>query len=422
MIITEEAKELHKNSMVMDIHCHPSLKVRLFKYKIYDHDHNILIFPADDSKKDEIFQMQYDLYDMSKGNIRAIWSSVYVVEYGLVDHSDKLSFGYWFTKNLNFPFDKYIEDNEHPERVFSQALQVMDIMEAQVKTAQDKGFKITYPKTFSEFENDIQNGNSCYIHSLEGAHMLGKKLPDTNTYIDRVRDLSRRGVCSMTLGHFMPNDICYPVNGISPHTIQTLNFIYNYETYAMLGLTTTGKAVVEEMFNAGMIVDLNHVSPPGRKDVYELNEARGNGNLRPIVFSHNGIRRLCRDELKTPDDWEIRKVRDSNGVIGIIFMNYWLRGYEGVPDLGLDNIVKTVVEIAKICSETEDESDLNALNYDHISIGSDMDGFTQPIDDLYNSSQMVRLTQALLSRGLSHDNIKKVLGENALRVLRLGWK
>jgi membrane dipeptidase len=170
-----------------------------------------------------------------------------------------------------------------------------------------------------------------------------------------------------------------------------------------------------------MIVDLNHVSPPGRKDVYEINEARGNGNLKPLVFSHIGLRRNCPNEIKTPEDWEVRKIRDSNGVIGIIFMNYWIRGFEGEPDYGIDSIVKTVVDIAKICSETEDESNLNSLNFDHIAIGTDMDGFTQPIDDLYDSSQMIKLTQALLDRGLSSNNIQKILGINAMRVLREGW-
>jgi len=421
MVITDDARELHKNSLVMDIHCHPSLKVRLFDYKIYDHEHNFLIFPVDSSKKDEIFQMQYDLSDMIKGGVKAIWSSIYIVEHGLLDHSDPLKFGLWITKGLGFKFDKIIEDNSTPDKPYLQTMTVMELMEQQVKTARGKGFNVTYAKTFSEFENAINNGTACYIHSLEGAHMLGRKLPDTNSYLEKVQNLLAFGVCSMTLGHFMPNDVCYPVNGISPHTKESLGFNFDYSTYEMLGLTQEGKAIVDLMLDIGMIVDLNHVSPPGRKDVYEINEARGNGKLRPLVFSHIGIRRFCKNEIKTPEDWEIRKIRDSNGVIGIIFMNYWLRGFEGEPDYGLDNIVKTVVEIAKICSETESESYLNNLNFDHISIGSDMDGFTQPIDDLYNSSQMVRLTQALLNKGISQDNIKKILGGNAMRVLRLGW-
>lgn len=421
MEITEEAIKLHKNSPVIDIHCHPSLKVILFDYKLYLPEHRYFVFPVGSPKNDEIFRMQYDLPLMREGGVKAICSSIYIVEKGLVENSSQLKFGEWITKGLGFNFDKAIEDTATGDKLYYQTLSLMEIMEAQVEMSSKNGFNVIFAKSVSQLESALSEGKTCLIHSLEGSHMLGRDLPGTGSYLDRIENLREWGVCSMTLAHFMPNDICYPVNGLSPQTRKALHFRYDYSAYELIGLNTIGKSVVEKMFDIGMIVDLTHLSPQGRKDVYGLNETRGKGHMRPLVFSHTGLKRNCPDELLSPEDWEVRKIRDSNGVIGVIFMNYWLRGFEGEPDNGIDNIVKTIIDIAKICSETESDYDINALNFNHASIGSDMDGFTQPVDDLYDSSQMMKLTQAMINRGISHENIQKVLGLNALRVFRLGW-
>ena len=165
------------------------------------------------------------------------------------------------------------------------------------------------------------------------------------------------------------------------------------------------------MLDLGMIVDMNHVTPNGRKDIFEINNSRGS-NKRPLVFSHNGLRRNCINEPLCVSDEEVLEIQKCNGVIGVIFMNYWLTGKEKMPDDGIENIIKTIKDIAKICGGS----------YDNIAIGTDMDGFTQPVDDLYIPSQMIRLTQAMLDEKISSDDIKKVLGGNAMRVLKEGWK
>ncbi|RPI19267.1 MAG: hypothetical protein EHM58_02090 [Ignavibacteriae bacterium] len=418
--ISDEAERIHTESNVIDIHCHPSLKVNLFDYKIYLPEHHYLFFDIESPKKDEIFHMQYDLPKMCAGGVKGIWDSIYIVERGLIDHSDPLKFAYWLTKGLGLKFDRAVENNETPDKPFYQTLQLMETMEAQMINAQKKGFNAIYARSFDEFQQGIRDGKICFVHSIEGAHILGNCLSDPNVYLQRIESLSYSGVCSITLGHFMPNSICFPPNGISPLTKEHMGFHYNYEPNTYIGLTQTGKDVVSLMLDLGMIVDLNHVSPAGRTDVYSLNEARGSGNMRPLVFSHIGIREYIPNELSAPDEREILKIRDCNGVIGVIFMNYWLKGTESGQDEGIDNIIQTIQRIAQICAETSSTYE-DDLNYNHIAIGSDMDGFTQPVDDLYKASQMQRLTQRMLDKGIKEENIKKVLGGNAMRVLELGW-
>ena len=407
---TDEAIRIHSESTIIDIHCHPSLKVNLFNYNIYEKSHNI--FPLIDSRpstSEEIFQMQYDLFQMYFGKIDAIWSSVYIVEKGLVDNSS-LKIGYWGADLLGLNNITNAIERDTPYGPYIQALELMQKMENQIETSRQKGFDVTFAKNFNEFKSAADKGKTCLVHSLEGAHMLGRNLPSLNEYLNHVKTFFDKGVCSITLGHFMPNNICFPVRAIAPKTIRDIGFHYKYSEFQDEPLLNTGKAVVELMLDLGMIVDMNHVTLNGRKDVIKINNSRGS-NKRPLIFSHNGLNRNVTIEPLTVTDDEVKEIQKCNGVIGIIFMNYWLTGKEKMPDDGIENIIKTIKDIAKICKGS----------YDNIAIGTDMDGFTQPVDDLYIPTQMIRLTQAMIDEGISEINIKKILGGNALRVMKDGW-
>ena len=90
-------------------------------------------------------------------------------------------------------------------------------------------------------------------------------------------------------------------------------------------------------------------------------------------------------------------------------MPYWLSEDEGRP--GAELIVDTMAHVAAV-----------AGSWDHVAIGSDFDGFTTPPDDVRDASELGAITRALLSRGVAKSDIIKVLGGNADRVLRAGWR
>ncbi|HEX7973606.1 MAG TPA: membrane dipeptidase [Anaerolineales bacterium] len=106
-------------------------------------------------------------------------------------------------------------------------------------------------------------------------------------------------------------------------------------------------------------------------------------------------------------DWEVRRIARDGGVVGVIFMPYWLMpkpSGQGVNFLSrhIQYLVDTGGEEA-------------------VGIGTDFDGFTTPPDDLDNASQMPRLTQRLVVDGHNEERIKKILGGNALRAICDGW-
>lgn len=416
--ISDEARRIHSEADIIDIHCHPSLKIGLYGYKIYEDKHSlssIIGGSIPTSGHDEMFQMQYDLNNMIKGGMSAIWSSVYIIEKGLIENSSlkilKSITDFFRIDNINDSIEscKYPLTTAKCYGPYLQAIEMIDKVEEQVSHAASMGFNVTVARSYSDVVNALDKGEMCFIHTMEGAHMLGRNLSVTE-YFTHLETLKQRGVCSITLGHFMPNNVCFPANGIAPKTRKTMNFKYDYSQFVNNGLLETGKQIVNHMLDIGIIVDLNHVNAKGRSDVYAINKARGS-SIRPLVFTHNGVRALCKREMISPDDFEILEIQKCRGLIGIILMKYWLCGSESTPDYGIEYIIKTINHIAEVCGG----------NYDNIAIGTDMDGFTQPIDDLYEPSQMVKLTQAMLDEGISELNIKKILGGNALRVMAEGW-
>ena len=127
---------------------------------------------------------------------------------------------------------------------------------------------------------------------------------------------------------------------------------------------------------------------------------------RPIIASHVGAYEVNPSPYNL-QDWELKKIADSGGVVGVIFMNYWLMPHE--TRRGLNFIARTL------------EQFVNAAGIEHVAVGTDFDGFTDPPDDLPDASLLYRLTQRLLAEQYTPEQIVKIWGGNVLRVLRDGW-
>ncbi len=230
------------------------------------------------------------------------------------------------------------------------------------------------------------------IHNIEGAHSLDENLDNLQHFFDR-------GVAYLTLAHFYENGVanpCFPY----PESIQILGcFLRDRDVTP--GLTKFGEQVVEKMIDLGMIIDITHCTPPARKRIYDIV-----GNKLPIIASHIGAYEINPSPYNLRD-WEIKKIADNGGIVAVIFMNYWHMPHE--TKRGLNFIARTLDRFLKVGG------------IDHVAIGTDFDGFIDPPDDLKDSSQLYKLTQRLIAEEYSEEMIKKIWGENALRVIREGW-
>jgi len=185
------------------------------------------------------------------------------------------------------------------------------------------------------------------------------------------------------------------------------------------GLTNFGISVVKEMNRLGMVIDVAHLTEPGFWDVIETSE-------HPIIDSHSNTRAVC-DHPRNLTDEQIKAIAKKGGVIGLSCHMAMISKETDKPTI--DDLMKHVDHIAKL------------VGVDHIGFGPDHTDFEIPIniwtpapgwlegvfygvrdtyfiEGLNSITGWPLFTEALVKRGYSDEDIKKVLGGNWLRVYR----
>jgi len=380
--VEPESEQIHRNSIIVDLHAHPSLKVSLFK--------RVLTSRFRASRSFDPFSMRTDFGKLKKGSVDVLLSTIYAPEKGIFHECKVIKIlrylmPFTWKKVFNRPY-------------FDVTMEMLDVMERAVdNSGKDERGKPLAKMAFSVQEFDDILGQEDHrpiaiIHNVEGGHSLDGKL-------DNLQRLFDRGVAYLTLAHFYKNEAVHPCFPF-PESVQVLG-CFRGDRNLSLGLTDFGEQVVEKMIELGMILDIAHCTPPARKRIYDIV-----GNGLPLIASHVGAYEVNPSPYNLKD-WEIRKIADTGGVVAVIFMNYWLMPHE--TKRGLNFIARTI------------EHFVNVGGIDHVSIGSDFDGFTDPPDDLKDASELPKLTHRLLAEGYNREEIGKIWGGNALRVLREGW-
>jgi microsomal dipeptidase-like Zn-dependent dipeptidase len=228
---------------------------------------------------------------------------------------------------------------------------------------------ITTPADIDRLLADRQRGVTVVggMLSVEGLHDLEGKIENLDV-------LYAAGFRMAGLAHFFDNDIAGSMHGIGKG-----------------GLTPLGQQVVRRMEALGMIVDLAHVSHAAVADVLAMAK-------RPVVSSHGGVQATCKVNRNLTDD-EIRGIAKTGGVVGI---GFWQGAICSIRPEAAAGAIAHVRDLVGI---------------DHVGLGSDFDGSTTTG---FDASQVAAITQALLDAGFAEDDIRKVMGGNALRVIRAG--
>ena len=203
------------------------------------------------------------------------------------------------------------------------------------------------------------------ILGLEGSHALEGDLRN----VDVLKDAGFRMMAPV---HFFDNDI-----GGSAHGV------------AKGGLTDKGREWERLLEDRHILIDLAHASPRTIHDVVALAH-------RPVVVSHTGVRGTC-DNTRNLADAQLKAIAGTGGVVGIGFWDTAVCG----PDARA---------IARAITYT-----MRLVGADHVGLGSDFDGaVTTPFD----ATGLPQVTQALLDEGMTEDDVARVMGGNAIRLLR----
>lgn len=417
--------------LVADIHNHIAVKTYLYRGSILDG--NIANGGALRALKDSVWpnrevnvvEFQTDVHKMQAGGLNCVIASHYIPEFGLLDELDE---GYklllrWVLPGIAPDVYNRIEKSSWTRRTFEATLESIDTLETKIAEARQSGLLISIPRDFHTFKSEIDSGRMVMLHSVEGAHQLGRGL-DIDEYLDHLHEFSRRGVCYLTLGHFFDNDFVKPIEGLPPdirksfYSSKSRN--WNHHLNDSVGLQhPNSQELIEEMLNIGMIIDLVHSGSQVRNDVYAINNSRS--LPRPLICSHTGVQALFQnnnhptDKFHSVTDHDIRQIQACKGVIGIICFNYWLVGKEEVNnsrlDFGLQYILNTIKHIHSVTK-----------SYENIAIGTDFDGMTDPPDDLEHVGKFGQLRLFLQKNGIPDEAIKDIMGRNMIRVLENGWR
>jgi len=220
-----------------------------------------------------------------------------------------------------------------------------------------------------------REGRLAVLLSIEGGHAIENDAKLLETY-------AALGVRSMTLTWMNGNDWA---------DASTDPVVHHG------GLTAFGRRVVREMNRLGLVVDLAHVS---RDTFYDaLEESRV-----PVLVTHAGARALA-DHPRNVGDDQLRALASNGGAVGIAFYPGFLTGRHD-DGARVDDVVAHIDHVVSVAG------------IDHVALGSDFDGITKTVAGLGDASRYPAVSEALRARGYGEGDIRKVLGENALRVLR----
>jgi membrane dipeptidase len=252
---------------------------------------------------------------------------------------------------------------------------------------------------------------------IEGGHAIDNDLAI-------LREFHAGGVRYMTLTHNAATEWADSSNDAPRHN----------------GLTDFGKQVIREMNRLGMLVDISHVSDPTFYDVLETSRA-------PVVASHSCCRALC-DAPRNLDDGMIKALAARGGVIHITFHDGFLsQEYananraraaeiasheEAVIKKFGENEARNLMELQRLSDASIRAGKLPQVSWEkivehidhavgtagvnHVGVGSDFDGAFMPAG-MEDASKFPRITEGLLRRGFGEADIRKILGENTLRVM-----
>jgi membrane dipeptidase len=368
-----------------DIHAHPAMNAFLWDRDLRRHYWTGRTFNPLASLSD--FKM------LEKGGVKVLWSSLHIPESALFG-CRLLRFAAHFTAGGR----KLLKLN-----AWECLLVMMGEMERQVARSGDR-FEVA--RTNAELDEVLAARKTAIVHTVEGGHVLGAGLDadDLPGRLARLGQLGQHGVASLTLAHLFPNELAGHAEAIP--AAQRSGPICRLDTEVDLsrGLTPTGRAVLERMVELRMVPDVTHCTPVARQQVYTLV-----ANRIPVIASHVGVQSM-NPEPYNLDESDVRAIVATGGVVGVIFMPYWLD--RSHPGPGREAIWQTMEKVR----EWSDGS------WKHVAIGTDFDGFTDPPDDCDSEAKLPLIREMLDSKGVSRTDVEAVLGGNARRVLRDGWR
>jgi len=316
-------------------------------------------------------------------------------------------------------FSIWIDGRTMGPPAIQKALDQIDAVHENVrKNSKD----MMFARTAADVRKAHAEGKIAALIGVEGGHMIGND-------IRMVRVFSDLGVRYMTLSHFYNDEWADSSTDKPAHN----------------GLTDYGKEIVREMNRQGVMVDISHVSDKTFYDALEVSKA-------PLIASHSSCPAICNHPRDMTDEM-IKALAAKGGVIQINYEKSFIdEAYRQASEKVSGGVVAMFDQLKKQCGDDEEcfgkkmnemekqataEGKLPHVSWekivdhidhvvklvgaDHVGLGSDFDGATMP-EGMDDCTQLPKITEALMRKGYSDDDIRKILGGNLLRVMEQAEK
>jgi membrane dipeptidase len=294
---------------------------------------------------------------------------------------------------------------EHRAGIYT--LEQIDLIHRMVAHAPES-FELA--RTADDIERIRAAGKIACLIGVEGGHSIENSLGLLRIY-------HTLGVRYMTLTHSDTLDWADAATDAERHD----------------GLTAFGEDVVRTMNELGMLVDISHVSPATMRDAIRVSRA-------PVIASHSSAYAVAAHPRNVPDD-VLQLIKQNDGVVMVNFFSGFVvpssaqrmtqmfavrrelqakfpkeeefqaalsdwRKKNPIERGTIHDVVRHIDHIAKL------------IGAEHVGLGSDYDGITSLPEQLEDVSTYPRITQVLLDRGYTAEEIRGILGQNVLRVMR----
>ena len=290
--------------------------------------------------------------------------------------------------NVGGDFDFYPSLNPRDPLIVFQTL------DAVLKEVSDNEDLFLIVKNREDFEKISNSHKVGFLLALEGSGAIGSDF-------SRLRNFYRLGLRLITLTHNEQNLFADGL-GVEPPR----------------GLTDLGKKLIHEMDEMGIIIDLSHASEPTFWDALKYSK-------NPVITSHSNAKTICNNVRNLSND-QIKAIGNKNGVIGINFVGQFIDN--DPKNTSIDRLIDHVDYIVDL------------IGIDHVGLGPDFLDYVvedkvelfdtssketknEPVEMIYPKglekvSGFPKLFRALEKRGYSQGDIKKIQGENFIRVYK----
>jgi membrane dipeptidase len=312
-------------------------------------------------------------------------------------------------------FGVYVQPQDFPPQSWvTRTIECIDALQEEVRR---NSKDIEMASTADDIVRLHRTGKVAALLGLEGGQLISNSLPV-------LRDYYRLGVRYMTLTHFKTNDWADSSTDQAVHK----------------GVSPLGRDIVREMNRLGMMVDISHVSDKTFYDALEASQS-------PVIASHSSLRALCNIPRNMSDDM-LRALARNGGVVFINFNTAYLderaaAAFAPIRD-ARDRAIEDMlalnrgdprrwemkraiqqrykaqlppVDISTVLRHIDHA--VQTIGADHVGVGSDFDGVSGMVPvGMEDVSKYPALVQGLIDKGYSDTDIRKIMGENLLRVMR----